>query len=68
MGRALVSPALAGLHCKTHVCIRPYGTPFVTKLKIAYGLHVSKLRLEKKSEKKRRKNYFLALVVAQPYP
>ena len=32
--------------------LHSYGTPFVTKLKIAYGHHVSKLRWEKKSEKK----------------
>ena len=29
-----------------------YGTPFVTKLKIAYGHHVSKLRREKKKKRK----------------
>ena len=25
------------------MCMRPYGTPFVTKLEIAYGHHVSEL-------------------------
>ena len=43
-----------------------HGMPFVTKLKIAYDLHVNELRLEKKVKRKERKNYFLALVVAQP--
>ena len=32
----------------------PYGTPFVTKLEIAYGHHVSELRREKKRKKKRK--------------
>ena len=39
----------------------PYGMPFVTKLEIAYGHHVSKLRCEKK--KRKEELYSLALAL-----
>ena len=46
-----------------------YGTPFVTKLEVAYGHHVSELRREKKSEKKRKEElHSLALALTLPYP
>ena len=40
--------------CTTYTCTyvhaRAYDTPFVTKLEIAYGHHVSELRREKKEK------------------
>jgi len=40
--------------------MRTYGTPFVTKLEIAYGHHVSELRREKK---RKEELYSLALAL-----
>ena len=52
-------------HMNTHIVRMkvPYGTPFGTKLEIAYGHHVSKLRREKKNEKKRKEELY-SLVLA----
>ena len=41
--------------------MRTYGTPFVTKLEIAYGHHVSELRREKKKRKEELCSLALAL-------
>ena len=49
---------------------RPYGMPFVTKLEVAYGHHVSELRREKKKSEKKRKEelHSLTLALTLPYP
>ena len=57
-------------HMNTHIVRMkvPYGTPFGTKLKIAYGHHVSKLRREKKNEKKRKEELYSLVLALTLYP